>query len=87
VVKLGDLNNIVALAPLQAEQILKRNRKEWYERDSYPVTLEELRILLAARPDSFKLNQLNGDGTYKHEVIYKKTTFIAIGYNLEQGQI
>ncbi len=67
---------IVKLAPRQANKILKQNRLDCGERDSYLVNLFELKILLSGDATVKELNKSNGDQTWSHEVTFGGKAFI-----------
>lgn len=59
-----------------ADSILQINIDSQDGKDTFFATVDELVCLLDAGADKVRWNFDQGDGTYTHEIIYKKFKFI-----------
>ncbi len=72
------MKNVVKLAPSQAEQIAKRNRRDWGAKSDYFATPEELEILLRAHATVIRLNEPSDNKDWVQRVRYDGMNFVAI---------
>lgn len=65
-----------------AEEIIKRNKRELGKKEIYFATEGEISVLIAAGADITFINRDNHDGTFSHQVVFKKMKFLASSMHL-----